>query len=217
LRALDEIDGNKMGRFGNLAADTLSPTVAVNPDAIFQTITQPTTQITAIVNAIYLVFRLDAEATDPQDTGAICVTLARLKKGQFDRFEVWVPQHQAPNSSRQHLRRRDSAIERAAAARQPIIITDLGRELRKRGDKRFCRGAPGSSEEGSIIAYPVFHQPTNDVPYVITIRSQHLGHFIPRLKERYAILLQPFVIRISIEHSLALLKEYHHASHNKQA
>jgi hypothetical protein len=216
LRALDEIDGNKMARFGNLAADTQSATIAVNPDAIFQTITQPSIQIAAIISAIYLVFRLDAEATDPQNTGALCVTLARLKKSQFEKFEVWVPQTQAPSSSRQHLRRKESAIERAATTRKPVIVNDIARELkRKHGEKRFCAGAPGSSEDGSIIAFPVFHQPTNDVPYVITIRSQHPGHFVPRLRDRYAILLQPFVIRISIEHSLALLKEYHASGHKQ--
>jgi len=214
LGALDQIDGHKMGRFGSLAAETMSATVAVNPDGIFQTITQPSAQIAAIINGIYLVFRLDAEATDPQDTGAICVTLARLKKNQFNKFEVWVPQHKAPNSSLQELRNRDSAIEQAAAARSPVIISDIARELRKPGAKRFCKGAPGSSDEGSIIAYPVIHQPTGDVPYVITIRSQHPGQFTPRLRDRYSILLEPFALRISIEHSLALLKQYH-ANHHK--
>ena len=213
LRSLDEIDGSKMARFGKLAGDAQSPTIALNPDSIFQTITQPATQISAIINAIYLVFRLDAEAADPQNTGAICVTLARLKKNQFEMFEAWVPQTQAPSSSKPHLRRRDSAIERAAATRKPVIISNIARELKKHGEKRFCRGAAGSSDEGSIIAFPVFHQPTNDVPYVITIRSQHPGQYVPRLRDRYGILLQPFVIRISIEHSLALLKEYHGRRH----
>ena len=214
LRSLDEIAGNKMGRFGSLAADTFSATAAVDPDAIFQTITQPGTQISSLLNGIYLVFRLDAEAAEPNSSATICVTLARLHKGQFIDFEAWVPQHQPPTSKTRLLKNRESAIFYCATQRKPLIIGDLSKELKKRTGRRFAQGAPGSSEEGSIIAYPVIHQATNSVPYVITVRSQNRNHFSPRLKERYRILLQPFALRISIEHSLAVLKEYH-ASHSE--
>lgn len=214
LRALDDVSGNKMSRFGTLAADAVSATATVNPAAIFQTITQPAVQIATLLNGIYLVFRLDAEAADPAHPGTISVTVAKLFKGEFVEFQAWVPQHQPPNSTREQLRNRESAIERAAALRKPVIIKNIGDELAKRGEKRFVRGAPGSSEEGSLIAYPVIHQPTNDVPYVVTIRSAYVGHFRPALRGRYAILLQPFLIRISIEHSLALLKEFH-ANYNR--
>lgn len=214
LRTLDEVAGNKMVRFGNLAADTRSATATVNAGAIFQTITQPTEQIRSLLNGIYLVFLLDAETANPQDPGTISVTLARMNKGQFEKFDGWVPQNRPPNSSQQHLRRRESAIHQAAKKRKPMIVKDIARELRKApADQRFCPGAPGSSEEGSIIAYPVIHQATSDVPYVITVRSENPNHFTPRLKERYHVLLQPFSIRISIEHSLDLLKQYH-ATHN---
>lgn len=211
LRALDEVAGHKMGRFGSLAADTVSPTASVNPSAIFQTITQPVAQVAALLNGIFLVFRLDAEAANPENPDTISVTLARLERGQFTSFEAWVPQHQPPNSTSQHLRRRDSAVERAAAQRKMLIIKDIKRELKKGTGKRFCPGAPGSSEDGSMIAFPIIHQATKDVPYVVCVRSQQSGHFSPRFKDRYATLLQPFAIRISIEHSLAILKDYHAA------
>lgn len=210
LRTLDEVAGNKMVRFGNLAADTRSKTATVDAGAIFQTITQPTAQIIALLNGIYLVFLLDAETANPQAPGTISVTLAHMNKGQFEKFDGWVPQNRPPNSSQQHLRRRESAIHQAAKKRKPMIVKDIARELRKApADQRFCPGAPGSSEEGSIIAYPVIHQATNDVPYVITVRSENPNHFTPRLKARYDVLLRPFSIRISIEHSLELLKHYH--------
>jgi hypothetical protein len=214
LRSLDEVAGNKMGRFASLAADTFSATASVDPKAIFQTITQPGTQISSLLNGIYLVFRLDAEAAEPHSPATICVTLARLHKGQFVDFEAWVPQHQPPTSKAQLLKNRESAIFYCATQRKPLIISDVSKELKKRTGRRFAQGAPGSPEEGSIIAYPVIHQATNSVPYVITVRSHTRNHFTPRLKERYRILLQPFALRISIEHSLAVLKEYH-ATHSE--
>src|SRR5205085_3227900 len=72
LGALDDVAGNKMERFGRLAADTLSATAAVNPGAIFPHITQPGTQIAALLKGVYLVFLRDAEAADPYNPGTIC-------------------------------------------------------------------------------------------------------------------------------------------------
>jgi hypothetical protein len=210
LQSLDDTVGKKMKRFAEAAERIRQSPPALHPYDIFDTITQPQKQREALINGIYLVFRLEAESIDPGSGDSITVKLAKMDEGSlFTEFEFWLPADQAPYSTAAELRRSECALSIAASTGKPLVIEDINKELSKKRESKFVRGAKGSSEDGSLLVYPVVYRPTITVPYVICLRSERKGHFRVAMLPRYGILLQSFLKRISMEHSLSLLKEYH--------
>jgi hypothetical protein len=209
LHSIDNAAGQKMTRFANAAGRVCKPNPDLPPLDIFQTITQPIAQRAVLVDGIYQIFRLDAESAEAGSGDLVSVKLALIKSGMFERFETWLPGDHAPNSDATQLRRNDCSLSLVAKSREGIVIEDIKSELAKGANRRFTQGAAGSSDTGSLISFPVIHQATNDVPYVVTVRSENAHHFKVNQIARYKRLLRPFLIRISIEHSLSLLKEYH--------
>jgi hypothetical protein len=209
LHSIDNAAGEKMRRFGDAARRVVAEPALLLPNQIFATITQPLDQRSALIDGIYQIFRLDAESTEPASGDLISVKLARMKGGMFDSFEAWLPADHAPNSGPAQLCTPECSLSVAAATREPVIIEDIERELSRSGTHQFTAGALGSSATGSLISFPIIHQPTDGVPYVVTVRSEKAMHFRDNWKGRYRALLRPFLTRISSEHSLSLLKEYH--------
>jgi hypothetical protein len=209
LHSVDNAAGQKMTRFGTAAERICRAEPDLAAADIFQTITQPAAQRVALVDGIYQIFRLDAESAEPGSGDLISVKLAVMRGGLFERFETWLPGDHAPNSNALQLRRPECAMTVAAQTREGLVIEDIAAELAKFTQRRFTQGAPGSSDQGSLIAFPVVHHPTNAVPYVVAVRSENQRHFKENQMARYRRLLRPFLIRMSIEHSLSLLKEYH--------
>jgi hypothetical protein len=209
LHTIDHAAGKRMNRFGDATARIFKTPPELEAHNIFQTITKPLDQRSTLIDGIYHVFRLDAESREARSGDFISVKLARMKNGLFAGFEAWLPADQSPNSGPEQLSSKECSLFRAAVTRAGIIIENIESELSKTTNRQFVAGALGSSVTGSLISFPVLHQPTHDVPYVVTVRSEKSGHFRENRRARYYALLRPFLIRISIEHSISLLKEYH--------
>jgi hypothetical protein len=203
IRTLNEVTGHRLSRLSAFIRRFAKEADSIPAADYIDVLAKPEEQIEELVWSIYHAF-LDDSAAD------LSVTLAEMEGKRFKRFRFWLPEGHMPTSTENELCGRRCCLSIAADSKGVVIVEDIEKELEKQPNRRiFAPGAQGSSKVGSLIAYPVSGQLTNDVPFVVSVRSQTPRYFRKSRKSRYEAILEPFALRLAVEHSLSVIKKHH--------
>ena len=201
-RMLDRPVGQKLNRFGRVAKRLVGG-AKEDVGAVFREITQPEIQIELLLESLYMFFGHDVESKDD-----LKVTLARMRKGRIVAFERFLPLGDGPKSNPENLKSPDAAVNRAGKEKKTIIVNDIAKELGRKKNRQCVAGGNGSSNQGSMICFPVIDpELSDDVPFVITIKYFETNHFTAAKRRRYEFVLQRFSERIAMENRLRIIKE----------
>lgn len=213
IAAIDSVVGSKARRFAERATNMNGLT----RESVFDEITQPTKQIAEIVRAICELFNL--ATTDKKRPNLIRVVLATINENnEITGLPIYYPEDEPVRSTVDGLNDPSSAIRTAARTRKTIIIRDIAKELEKPKVKRkFADTGNDQDNIGSLICYPVLHNGTKRVPFVISIHCEDAGYFKEGFVELYEHTLQRFALRLSLEYSLLTIKEKLSEPNSQQA
>jgi hypothetical protein len=201
IATLDAIVGLKDRRFGyhvknidKLAKETL-----------FCDITQPKAQITDIIQGVWHLF--DA-AKSKETHNLIRVVFAQIVDGKIVDTSLYFPLDETVKASLEDLNNSNSSFLTAFRTKKIVIISDIEAELKKAETKRrYVATGNVKDDSGSVICYPIMHNPTRQIPFVISIHCDERNYFKPEFAEIYKLSLERFELRLSLEYSLMLIKE----------
>lgn len=200
LKSLNLIVGDKSKRISDSAKTSLSC-----PKEIFINITKPEQQLKLLVAAIKGVFEsLDSSSNASYRVGLLKIDTAK-KPIAWVHFE---PNESPPKTSLQQLSSPSSTVSHCIKNNNIVVIEDIEKELKKKSkdSRRYASGA-SSFAEGAQLCYPITHSTTGNIEYVITIAGDKKKCMEEKHTELYRWILDHFVLRISLEHSLLILKE----------
>ena len=213
IAAIDNVVGSKARRFAERAGNINGLT----RESVFDEITQPTKQIAEIARAICDLFNL--ATTDKKRRNLIRVVLATINENnEITGLPIYYPEDEPVRSTVDALNDPSSAIRIAAKTRRIVIITDIAKELKKaKGKRKFADTGNEQDNVGSLICYPVLHNGTKRVPFVISIHCEDAGYFKEDFIDLYELTLQRFALRLSLEYSLLTIKEKLSEPNSQQA
>lgn len=198
LTSLDQIVGVKNTRFEKHLSNT-----KLTKETAFEAITDPMIQISEIVRSICDFFNA---TRNEKSKPLIRVTLAVMKGRKITDLPVFFPTDEPIRSSIASLNSPKSAIVTAAKTKQLVLVSDISKELALPESKRkFVDTGNVVDNAGSIICYPI--RTSSGVSYVVSIHCEEPGYFKNEFKDLYEHSLQRFALRMSVEHSLLLMKE----------
>lgn len=203
LEALNVVVGDKSRRIGGEAKSSRSKQ-SIDPTATFLQITRPDQQIALLVAGLRSVFSyLDEE------NALFRVGLLKITDGVPDEWVAFSPESHPPRTPANQLSTPTSTVAQAIKSRSVVVVDDIQKELKKRtkDERRFLKGNTQPNEQGSQLCYPVVHSTSGNVEYVITVAANKKECLVERHAELYSWIIDHFVLRISLEHSLLILKE----------
>ena len=170
----------------------------------FSKITKPEQQIALLIASIKRVF----EHLDENNT-LFRVGLLRVSNSKPTDWVAFEPISHPPRTEPQQLSAPSSTVSAAIKRKSIVVIEDIQNELSKSNkDKRnFLEGNTQKGDQGSQICYPIVHASTGKIEYVITIAGNKKACLTSKHAELYSWILEQFALRISLEHSLLILKE----------
>lgn len=204
IHALNIVVGDKNKRFSTHLKKMLS-TNSASPADTFNEITRPDQQIPLLVSGIKSVF----EFIDEKNV-FFRVGLMSVKDGSPSEWISFEPQSSPPRTKPDQLSAPTSAISCAIRTKSIVIIEDIQKELARKTtkqDRRYIRGHTQDGEHGSQLCYPVVHAATGNVEYVICIAGDQALCLQERHAGLYRWIIDVFATRITLEHSLLILKE----------
>lgn len=202
IGAVDEVVASKALRFRNAQTDR-----SITKENAFEVITQPRKQIEELVRGICGFF--NATRSESQKHSLIRVTLAVVQDKKINSLPIWFPLDEPPHADLPKLNNARSTFSIALKEKRMVIISDIAKELAKRGkeSKRFVDTGNQADNVGSLICYPVKCRVSADIPYLIAIHCDVPGYFKAEFRDLYEHGLERFVTRIDVEHNLLVLKE----------
>ncbi|GAB1720274.1 MAG: hypothetical protein NTAFB09_20050 [Nitrosospira sp.] len=201
IGALDAIVGLKGRRFG----DHVKNMDTLNKESLFCDITQPREQLADIVRAIWQLFD---NAKTRESRNLIRVVCVEMTAGKITDIPLYFPLDEIVKASVEDLNNPSSALMTAFKTKKILIISDIAAELKKPETKRRYAAVGNSKDDsGSIICYPISHNPTRQIPFVVSIHCDEPNYFKPEFAEIYRLNLERFELRMSLEYSLMVIKE----------
>ncbi len=204
FEVLEEIVGVKSRRFGGHLKDLEESSENDSHDGgvTFDTITKPKQQIAVIAKGLHAFF----DAIDKEGV-AFRVSVIEIEDNKPMGYFWWCPDSSPPTTAIDALQSPESSISACISSRNIIIIPDVQAEA-DRGENRHYVPADGAGdEEGSLVCYPIIHQYTDTIPYAITIVADKRNYFTTERKKLYKWVFKHFAVRMSLEHSLLVLKK----------
>lgn len=201
IATLDGIVGLKDRRFG----EHVKNMVNLKKETLFCDITRPDQQLDDIVRGIWNLF----DAAKTKDTrNLIRVVCAEITDGKITDIPLYFPHDEIVKASLEDLNNPSSAFMTAFRTKKIFIVSDIEAELKRPEAKRkYVATGNAKDDSGSIICYPVMHNPTRQIAFVISIHCDERNYFKPEFAEIYRLSLERFELRISLEYSLMLIKE----------
>lgn len=101
--------------------------------------------------------------------------------------------------------------------REIVVVDDIEKELKKRSkhDRRYL--AIGSGKDfGSQLCLPIIHPVTRKIELVVTVYGNKANCLVERHSKLYDWILKHFIIRLTLEYSLLLLKGKANEPENKR-
>ncbi|WP_444921296.1 hypothetical protein ACJJID_02190 [Microbulbifer sp. CnH-101-G] len=203
IKAIDIVVGDKTKRMGNEAKSIINkPDIC--PKSTFKQITRADQQIPLLIAGLRSVFEYMDE-----HQAIFRVGLIRVIKNKPNEWFSFDPASLPPRTPASNLSAPSSTVSHAIKSRSIIIVENIQKELKKRAkkDRRFMKGNIQDNENGSQISYPIIHSATGEVEYVITIATNREDCLKDKYKELYSWVINHFAVRITMEHSLLLMKE----------
>jgi hypothetical protein len=198
LNTIGVVVGDKMKRFSDLAKSE------VDPNQIFFELTKPEQQINLLIAAL----KSTIENID-QTNSFIRVGLLLVKNDKPYEWACFFPAERPPRTSPDELSKPTSTVMRSIKAKAPVLVEDIAKELKiKTKDKRrYIKFNTQDGEDGSQLCYPIIHPATKNIEYVITITGNTKLFLEEKHLPLYTWLIDHFAMRVSLEHSLLIIKE----------
>ncbi len=203
LKALNLVVGDKCKRMSNEVKKVLAQTT-ICPATTFNNITHPEQQIPLLIAGIRSVFEYMDKTNAMFRTG-----LLRIASGKPIEWVAFEPASNPPRTAAKNLSVPTSTVMHAIKNKSIIVVADIQAELNKKSKaiRRFVKSNTQESDQGSQLCYPVVHPATGDVEYVITIAGNKKDSLVENYAELYTWIIEHFSLRLSLEHSLLILKE----------
>ena len=198
MEALNSIVDQKADRFGNDLRSMRAVGNLGDKSTVFSTITKPDQQIFCIVNALHSFLENIAPDIDFE------VRLVEIEGGLAVNWYTFAPQNRAPQHEATEFQNSQSTIAVSLKKKKLVIIPDVQKESRKLTGRRYLMLDP--EDKGSIVCAPVYHGPTQTTPYVLSVKANRPNFFSQAKSDYYEWLLDHFLLRIRLEHSLRELK-----------
>jgi hypothetical protein len=203
IAVLDRIVGCKAKRFGDYVA-ARSKNSSENKDP-FETITQPQLQIAEITRGVCELFNVLLAEAKPRTL--IKVVLAEIQGGKVVDTPIFFPEDEPVRVGVKILNQPESAIMTALRTKKMVIIESTKKELQKKQNRRYVASEEDDKDaDCSLICFPIRHEATKSIPFVLSIHSDEAGVFRKENSELYEHLLGRFERRISLEYSLMKIK-----------
>lgn len=202
-KALEIVVTDKYKRMSEEAKNSLKQ-IQICPSSTFAKITKPEQQIALLIASIKRVF----EHLD--ETNALFrVGLLKIQNSKPTDWVAFEPISHPPRTEPQQLSAPSSTVAAAIKRKSIVVIEDIRSELSKPNkDKRnFLEGNTQDTDQGSQLCYPIVHASTGKIEYVITIAGNKKNCLITKHADLYSWILEQFALRVSLEHSLLILKE----------
>lgn len=207
MATLDRIVGCKANRFGNHVESLLKEDNSDLKEHPFNEITKPELQIAEIVRGVCELFNSLSTSTGRRKT-LIEVVLARVENNKLAAVEIFFPDDEPVRNSIEALNNDQSTMKVALQQKRMVVIESTKKELKKKRNRRYVAGVEDDGNtDWSLICYPIRHQPTNSIPFILSIRSDEPGTFKNEHRELYKLILGRYESRISLEYSLKVIKE----------
>ena len=200
LRALDKVTGDKAARFGDAARKL---TTGMDGATAFRSITKPDQQMILLVSAIRGIFETLDQSSNYR------VGLLGVRNGKPTEWICYEPQITPPRTRPEDLCSTSSTAMCAIRAKKPVLVGDITKELSRpsKRERRFVRGSHRTGDEGSLLCYPIISHGT-DVSLIIAISGNRADCMPEKHLPLYEWVIEPFALRLSLEHSLSLIKEH---------
>lgn len=200
LRGIDIVLDEKAKRMDKNAALTLaSPRDCTQ---IFKAVTLPEQQISLLVVAIHSFFEYLSEQKVNFRVG-----LLRVESDKVVEWEAFHPRSSPPRTLPAKLNIPTSTVSKCIKSKSMIIINDVRKELLKEKSKRaYFEGNFQSSEQGSQLCYPIVHNSDGKIHYVLTIAGNKADSLNQSHTDLYKWVLNHYIVRISLERSLLIMK-----------
>lgn len=181
----------------------------VLPDEVFRNITKPDQQIILLTELLYRFF----ESINPKIE--FKVRTYKSENNKVNDLIHFAPAHKEPRTPISLLKKSNSGVSVCLKNKRIIIIEDIVKEAKKMQNNRYIMHNNDDEEVGSLLCFPIYHEPTKCYPYVITV-STNINFFKNNNKKFYEWVFDHFARRIKLEHSLLLLREKtNHASRSE--
>ena len=203
LKSIGIVVGDKMKRFSTLAKANISKTT-INPQQIFFELTLPEQQISLLISAL----KATIEHID-QTNSFFRVGLLLIKDDKPHAWAYFDPAERPPRTDAKDLSNPRSTVMQSIKAKTPVLVEDIAKELKikNKENRRFLKFNTVDGEDGSQLCYPIIHPATGKVVYVITVAGDKKLCLAEKYLPLYTWLIDHFAMRISLEHSLLLIKE----------
>lgn len=177
----------------------------INAYEAFSKLAHPLDQIRLLTLAILSVLTyIDEKYKD--NNANFRVGLLGIKDGQPHEWLEYAGGSGSPSLSPEQLSSPNSGVMVAIQTKNPVYINNLEKNWKSAQNTNSKNSdEPLSRAKGSLVCYPVKYAYTNDVPYVITVRSEECNRFKPQ--DLYNWAFEFYVKRMIVEHSLLVLKE----------
>lgn len=203
LKAIDIVVGDKTKRVTSEVKRIINNNNVINELKFLQS-TRPDQQIPLLIVGLRSVFEyMDKEKT------VYRVGLLRIENDKPIDWFSFDPASLPPRTEAQTLSAPTSTVSQCIKNKSLVIVEDIQKELNKRTKKerRYIKGNTQETDEGSQLCYPLIHPATGKVEYVFTIAGNRSGCLIEKYSELYAWVIRHFAVRVSLEHSLLIVKE----------
>jgi len=175
----------------------------VSRDMVKETI-NPQEQIEEIVQSVHTFFDFEPES------GSIRVTLAKMGSVHIEDWVAYYPSNSRPRSTIVSLQKDSCGFTVARRLGDiHIIPSTLDASRAAHGTRGFeVTDSSRSTEDGSMICYPIRDPLTGTTPYVIAVCSDQKNNFKndPELIAAYKYILDQFAQRVLLEHYWKYLK-----------
>lgn len=203
LKAIDIVVSDKTKRMSMEAKLLLNKDRACGQKTFLQ-ITRPDQQIPLLIGGIRNVF----EYMDNTDT-VFRVGLLKIENNKPIDWYSFDPVSLPPRTPAKALKTPTSTVAHCIKTRSIVVIEDIQKELSKKAkkDRHFVKSNVQDSDEGSQLCYPLIHPATGNIEYVFTIAGNRANCLNKKHKELYSWIIEHFSVRVSMEHSLLIMRE----------
>jgi hypothetical protein len=213
LKAIDIVVGDKTKRMSN-EAKSIMLRGKVCGKATFSQITRPDQQIPLLISGLRSVFEyMDQDKTDFR------VGLLKIENNKPIDWYSFDPVSFPPRTGAKELGAPTSTVSQCVKTKSIVIVGDIQKEISKKTKKerRFIKGNTQDTENGSQLCYPLIHAATGKIEYVITVAGNRSNCLSENYSELYAWIIKHFAVRVSLEHSLLMMKERANESEKRAA
>lgn len=206
ISTLDAIVGCKAKRFGEMLTSLSRSGSSITAENLFVEITKPNVQIAELVRGVCMLFT--SLYTNERSDTLIKVVLIETRNNRIIDLPIYFPEDEPPRTSVQVLNSPTSTAMIALRTKRMVIVPSTKKELSKAKGARFVRGEESGGEyDCSLICYPIRHEPTKSIPFIVSIHSDEPGILNNKNKEQYEHILGRFESRICLEYSLMRIKD----------